>query len=94
MCEHRAMGTHQRTASPIGGGTPPPVSADDLPIDEGPMRRGFLRQIAELDARLGRRGATWKTERSTPLRGPALQPTSELERIRDELLTALGAPRS
>lgn len=57
------------------------------------MRRELLRQIARLDAELGAASPLGATERTTARRGPALQPTAVLERIRDELLSALKALR-
>jgi hypothetical protein len=53
------------------------------------MRRELLRQIALLDADLSARSAALPTGRTTARRGPAVLPTAELERIRDELLRAL-----
>ncbi|MCW3064675.1 MAG: hypothetical protein JWN32_1847 [Solirubrobacterales bacterium] len=72
-----------------GGSGSPPRTPAEVPVDEGPMRRELLRQIALLDADLAARSEGWGTVRVTPRRGPALQPTAVLERIRDELLTAL-----
>lgn len=76
------------------GRTPPPpvVPAAPPPVDEGPMRRELLRQIALLDADLAARSRPWSTTRTTARRGPARLATAELERIRDELLLALAAP--
>lgn len=58
------------------------------------MRRELLRQIARLDAHLGASTTHAAQGRTTPRRGPALLRTEQLERIRDELLTALENARN
>jgi hypothetical protein len=69
---------------------PPPTPPQAVPdVDEGPMRRELLRQIALLDADLAAYRIYPGPERTTSRRGPALLPTVQLERIRDELLSAL-----
>jgi len=83
------MGTRERILPPAGGGTPPPATDVPDPVDEGPMRRELLRQIAQLERRLSASTPGWESTCPTPRRGPALQPTSELERLRDELHAAL-----
>jgi hypothetical protein len=67
----------------------PPTDIVVPPVDEGPMRRELMRQIAVLDAALAARTPGLASERTTPRRGPAVQPTRELELIRDELFAAL-----
>jgi hypothetical protein len=70
----------------------PPV--DDLPaLDEGPMRRELMRQIAALEAAMSRLvldNAPYDPAHSSPTRGPAILSTAELERVRDELLAELA----
>jgi hypothetical protein len=53
------------------------------------MRRELLRQIALLDGDLAARNPHPAPERTTARRGPAILPTADLERVRDELLDAL-----
>jgi hypothetical protein len=69
----------------------PPV--DDLPgLDEGPMRRELMRQIAVLEgaiSRLAPDNAPCQHARSSPTRSPAILSTVALERVRDELLAEL-----
>ncbi|HYF26187.1 MAG TPA: hypothetical protein VD931_10655 [Baekduia sp.] len=78
----------------LGTGTPPPEPPLELdPVDEGPMRRELLRQIALLDGELSARQAGWSATPASPRRGPAVLASTELERIRDELLAALDALR-
>jgi hypothetical protein len=72
----------------------PPVEPPDLELltDQGPMRSELLRQIAQLDDELGQltaRMRPWARVRTTPRRGPRLLDTADLERIRDELITAV-----
>lgn len=83
------MGTRERILPPADGGTPPPVTEAPDTVDEGPMRRELLRQIAQLESRLSASTPGWEPTCPAPRRGPALQPTGELERVRDELLLAL-----
>jgi hypothetical protein len=72
-----------------GGAAPPPAPPVEPVVDEGPMRRELLRQIALLDADLATQNRYPLPERTTARRGPAILPTAALERIRDELLDAL-----
>jgi hypothetical protein len=91
-----AARTKTRDGAPPPTDVPPapPLAPPDPPpaIDEGPMRRELLRQIALLDADLGARTTHAPPGRTTDCRGPALLPTVQLERIRDELLAALRVP--
>jgi hypothetical protein len=76
-----------------GAGDVPPV--DLLPVDEGPMRRDLLRQIAQLEAQI----ADFIIENcpfeppplTSPQRGPQILSNAELEEIRDELLATRAA---
>ena len=70
-------------------GLPPAAPPAAPPVDEGPMRRELLRQIALLDVELAARSPAWATDPASPRRGPALLETAELERVRDELVAAL-----
>jgi hypothetical protein len=83
------MSTRSTNRPPTGGAAPPPAAPSADPVDEGPMRRELLRQIAQLETELSARRPDWSPTCTTPKRGPALQPTAELERLRDELLAAL-----
>jgi hypothetical protein len=83
------MAARTRPRAPSHAGDAPPPPPIDVPVDEGPMRRELLRQIALLDAELGALTSGLESTRVTPLRGPAMQPTIALERIRDELLAEL-----
>lgn len=81
---------------PAGVGTTPPAPPAGpvaLPgIDQGPMRGELLRQIAQLEEELAvllARRRDWSRRRISPRRGPALLSTADLERIRDELVTAV-----
>lgn len=70
---------------------PPPVEPDQISVDEGPMRRELLRQIAALERELSRlvsETCPWDPVVANPSRGPAMLSTADLEKIRDELLTA------
>jgi hypothetical protein len=80
--------------SPADGGFLPPVDLPEIPVDEGPMRRELLRQIGALEKELTGLTSTyspWDPVIASPERGPAVLPTEDLEFIRDEMLTALGA---
>jgi hypothetical protein len=83
------MSTRQRTHPPDSPPAPPapPVAPDA--VDEGPMRRELLRQIAQLETDLSATVPGWEPTCTTPKRGPAMAPTSGLEALRDELLRAL-----
>jgi hypothetical protein len=70
-------------------GLPPMAPPATPPVDEGPMRRELLRQIAMLDVELAALSRAWPGDPASPRRGPALLDTAELERIRDELVAAL-----
>ncbi len=70
----------------------PPPDIDLVDVDEGPMRRELLRQIAQLERELTRLTANtspWDPVKAHPLRGPAVLTTADLELIRDELLRAI-----
>jgi hypothetical protein len=77
---------------------PPPGRPPEHPhdVDEGPMRRELLRQIALLEQELTSgiaRERLWAMARTNRRRGPAWQDTAALEEIRDELVQAIGALR-
>jgi hypothetical protein len=75
----------------------PPADAPSLAVDEGPLRSELLRQIAHLEGELATlvsNACPWDPPQASPERGPGLQPTPTLERIRDELLDALDAVRN
>jgi hypothetical protein len=84
-----------RTKDRLGDSLPPPSPPVDLAlVDEGPMRRELLRQIALLEQELTTeivRERLWATHRANRRRGPALQDTAALESIRDELVEAISA---
>jgi hypothetical protein len=86
------MVTRTPTRKSGGSDAPPPTQAPPAKTDEGPMRRELLRQIAVLDADLAARTPLSGQARVTAPRGPALQTTEQLERIRDELLRAPRRP--
>lgn len=78
---------------------PPPGRPPESPhdIDEGPMRRELLRQIALLEQELTfgiARERTWAMPRTSRRRGPAWQDAAALEEIRDELVRAIGDLRA
>lgn len=78
---------------PQAGAPPaaPPLVGVPL-VDEGPMRRELLAQIAQLDREVGivlTRLEPFGVRRLTARRGPRLLDTSELEAIRDELVEGL-----
>lgn len=82
-----------RRAGVADVGAPPAPPAPGQLVDEGPMRRELLRQIAALDEELTLwlvRTRPWHCARTTPRRGPALLETAALEQIRDELLAAIA----
>jgi hypothetical protein len=86
------MSTRERNLPPANGGAPPAPPATPDPIDEGPMRRELLRQIALLEVDLSAAVPGWAPTCPTPKRGPAMAPTRELEALRDELVRALHPP--
>lgn len=94
------MGAQQTTRHASTSGAAPPRAPGDLPslaVDEGPLRRELLRQIAHLEGELAdlvTNACPWDPPHASPERGPGLQPTPTLERIRDELLNALDAVRA
>jgi hypothetical protein len=71
----------------------PPI--DDPPaLDEGPMRRELMRQIAALEATMSRLlvdNAPCRPAETSPTRGPALLTTVGLEQVRDELLAKVAS---
>jgi hypothetical protein len=57
------------------------------------MRRELIRQIAELEGTMSRLvvdNAPYRPAQTSPIRGPAILSTAELEQVRDELLTKLA----
>lgn len=96
--------TPPRTRTPHGAPSAPPDAPEvppappddlaDISVDEGPMRREFLRQIAFLERELAARVSGWVAERTSARRGPGLLPTAILERIRDELSRAVKQRRA
>lgn len=86
------MRTRSHISTPQDGGAAPPTEPAPDPVDEGPMRRELLRQIAQLETELSRRTPGWTPTCPAPRRGPAMRPTAELERLRDELLAVSRAP--
>jgi hypothetical protein len=93
----RSDGSDERTQGRSTGGSDrlPPI--DDLPgLDEGPMRRELVRQIAALEGTLSRlvvNNAPHRPARTSPTRGPAILSTAELEQVRDELLAEIARLR-
>lgn len=83
----------ERDVPPGCGSPPPPVDLDSLlDVDEGPMRGDLRRQIAFLERELtvlGSLVAPWEPRRTSPMRGPAILSTADLERVRDELVRAV-----
>ncbi|MBA2763195.1 MAG: hypothetical protein H0U42_00715 [Thermoleophilaceae bacterium] len=76
---------------PSSGGALPPSPPDLISVDEGPMRRELLRQIAQLERELSglvAANSPYDPVIASPLRGPTMLRTAELEEIRDELLNA------
>jgi hypothetical protein len=70
------------------------MTRDDPPgLDESPMRRELVRQIAALEGKMSRlvvNNAPHRPAQTSPPRGPAILTTAELEQVRDELLAAIA----
>src|SRR3954454_1171121 len=94
------MRGQQTIRRPSTGDAAPPRPPGELPgltVDEGPMRSELMRQIAHLEGELAElvtAACPWRPPHASPERGPGIQPTPTLERIRDELLDALDAVRA
>jgi hypothetical protein len=102
----RTTAVHPRElASPLsnpradGEGPPlPPVDLPSPPVDEGPMRRDLLRQIAWLEAdhqELVAAICPWTSAPANLNRaGPRVLSAAELEAVRDELFAAIDRLRA
>ena len=83
----------ERTRPADGGSGLPPELTDGTSVDEGPMRRELMRQIKAVELEMARfKADNCPYERivTSPVRGPAMLSTAELEQVRDELLAARG----